>query len=231
MLFTEAILRFLLGTRGKFTTNRMVDSKGRGNFVAPSRKKCFPRRDTSVKNHLQCKYHVHLFSFIHDNLHIATTLHISRYSKRVATFKYRSILFLTSSLHHDASRCIGYRLRVTEGGTRLAGSVSRNKTKAREVFECRTISHAVTMGRVEWLYNGNTRHEASLHVDNSTEIGIYHRWLIMESRGEWCPFLSSVSRIPFFGFFQILYGWFVIFLSRMSMFFFFISFLFFFNIF
>lgn len=68
-----------------------------------------------------------------------------------------------------------YRLRVTEGGTRLAGSVLRNKTKARELFGCRTISHAVTMGRVEWLYNGNTRHETSLHVDNSTEIGIYHR--------------------------------------------------------
>lgn len=116
-------------------------------------------------------FFIHSRQFTHSN----NVAHFVAYSKRVATFKYRSILFLTSSLYHDASRCIGYRLRVTEGGTRLAGSVSRNKTKAREVFECRTISHAVTMGRVEWLYNGNTRHEASLHVDNSTEIGIYHR--------------------------------------------------------
>lgn len=219
------MLRFLLGTRGKFITNRMVDSKGRGNFAAPSRKMLSEKRYECRKKIIY-NANITFILFYSFNLRIATTtFRDTRYSKCIAAFKYRPILFPISNLVASSrSRCIGYRLRVTEGGTRLAGSVSRNKTKGRELFGCRTISHAVTMGRVEWLYNGNTRHEASLHVDNSTEIGIYHRWLIMESRGEWCPIRNCVSYHACPGylslnFFQILYGWFVIFLNRMSSFF------------
>lgn len=126
--------------------------------------KCFPRRNTSAKKPFTMQIS-RLFFFI-------TTRDISNVLLHLNIDPSFPISNLVAA---SRSRYIGYRLRVTEGGTRLAGSVSRNKTKARELFGCRTISHAVTMGRVEWLYNGNTRHETSLHVDNSTEIGIYHR--------------------------------------------------------
>lgn len=94
VLFTEAILRFLLGKQGE-NLQRIVCSIQKDEIISlrplDSREKCFPRRD-SVKSHLQykCKYHVHLFIHSRQFTHHNNVAHLDEIFQ-MCCYKYWSI--------------------------------------------------------------------------------------------------------------------------------------------